>query len=84
MEKTIIARTIEGQEFLYSLKSAHGVAKAKATEVCEVLNSLRWKLQPGEVWHIYTVDDWEKAFYIAEDQRFVYHRGGGITERCIG
>ena len=84
MERTVIAKTREGSEFIYSAKSAHGVAKAKADEVCTVLNNLRWKLSDGEVWHIYTVDEYDTAYYVADNKRFIYHRGGGISERCIG
>lgn len=84
MERTIIARTMQGSEFIYSTKSAHGVAKAKAAEVCSVLNNLRWKLSDGEVWHIYTVDEYDTAYYVADSKKFIYHRGGGITERCSG
>lgn len=84
MEKTILAKAIKGREYVYSIASVHGVARAKAAEVCSVLNSLRWHLLPGEVWHVYTVDAYDAAYAVADLRRFIYHRGGGITETQKG
>ena len=76
----IVAKTYEGQEFLYSRKSAHRVSERSAQLICDVLNENRWTLKDGQKWHVYEIADWEVDFCGAAYQSFV-RRNGGLYEK---
>lgn len=77
---TVLAKSVEGQEFLYSASSAHKVAKAAVGKVCEALNKLKYNLKEGEVWYKHDVDEYDSAFDYAQTQRFVFCSNGSIRE----
>ena len=71
----ILAKSVKGQEFLYSYQSAHRVAKTRADEICKALNNLGYQLNEGEVWHKHEVDSYDSASVFAENQKFRIYRG---------
>lgn len=71
----VIAIACEGKEFLYRANTAHKVSKASANNICKVLNDARYKLNPGEIWHVFEVSGWENAGIYAETQSFKMYRG---------
>lgn len=77
----MIAKTIEGKEYVYNRNSAHAVSDAGAEEICKVLNEKRWRLhKPEEKWHIYEMGWYEKDYTEAGSQSF-YRRKGVISEK---
>lgn len=75
----ILAKTNVGTEFIYSIKSAHEVSKAKAKVIADTLNEKRYQLKDGEKWHIYEIGIFDSAFAYAETQKFKV-RKNTITE----
>lgn len=71
----VIAIACEGKEFLYRASTAHKVSKASADIICKALNDIRYKLNPGEVWHVYDVSGWENAGIYSETQAFRRYKG---------
>ena len=71
----ILAKTIEGKEFIYNVKSAHAVSQRSAKRIEEFLNSCAWKCKPGEIWHIYEIDQYCSAYDIAQFQSFKIKNG---------
>lgn len=71
----IIAKTIDGKEFMYSRASAHAVSASAAEEICKVLNENAWGIKPGEKWHIYDVGEWELSYMGAAYQKFTRRKG---------
>ena len=39
---TIIAKTIEGKEFIYSKKQSYSVPTSSAKKIAEVMNTVKW------------------------------------------
>ena len=76
----IVAKTIDGKEFIYSAHSAHRAPAKRIKEVLEILNENRYKLKDGEKWWIYEVDQYDDAFYYSENQRFGF-RGEYLVEK---
>lgn len=72
---TILAKSLEGKEFMYSARSAHKVSKASANLIRDNLNSIRYDLKDGEVWYIHEVDGYDNAYYFAENQGFSVYKG---------
>ena len=77
----IIAKSIKGQEFYYSPRTAHRVNARKARKVCDALNACGYMLAENETWYPHEVADWENAAIYAEGQRFTLHADGRITRR---
>lgn len=71
----IIAKSVKGQEFLYSAKSAHKVSEASAKIICNSLNSARYDLKEHEVWFIHDVDKYDTAYEYAMFQSFTRRNG---------
>lgn len=76
----MIAKTMIGQEYIYSRKSAHSVPKSSAKMICEALNRARYQLKDGETWWIYDCEGYEMEFTSAGFQRFARRKGGRIVE----
>lgn len=73
---TILAKAIEGKEFLYNPRSAHEVSKAGADYIVQVLNEYRYQLKDGEVWHVYEIDEYDQIAYVcACGQKFTRRKG---------
>lgn len=75
----ILAKTNEGTEFIYSIKSAHEVSKAKAKTIMDTLNEKRYQLKENEKWYIYEIGMFDSAYGYAETQKFKV-RKNTITE----
>lgn len=73
----IVAKSAKGYEYLYKGETAHKVAKANANKICDKLNELGYKLNPGEVWHVHDVCELDGIpYYYAQDQAFVWGKRG--------
>ena len=72
---TIIAKTRQGSEYLYSAKSAHKVSKASAEYIRDICNKYKYRLNDGEIWHIYDVDMYDNAYDVAQMQHGRVYRG---------
>ena len=71
----IIAKTIEGKEFMYSRTASYSVSKAGANEICKAMNENRYQLKAGEKWHVYDVGAWELEYMGAAYQSFTRRKG---------
>lgn len=71
----IIAKTREGKEYMYYPKSARKVSANSAEKILTVLNSVRWNLYDGQIWHVYDVDEYDAAFSYAQYQKFTIRKG---------
>ena len=71
----IIAKSVKGQEFLYSAKTAHKVSNASANAICKALNDAKFELKEGETWHVHDVDQCDNAYQYAEWQAFTRRNG---------
>lgn len=71
----VLAKSIKGQEFLYSARSAHKVSKASANSICKALNDAGYELKEGEVWHVHQVDKYDNAWVYAHGQEFRVRKG---------
>lgn len=78
----MIAKAPEGQEFIYSRKSAHSVPASSAAKICKALNDARYSLKPGECWHVYDCGAYELDYTAASYQKFSI-RNGRIMEGRI-
>lgn len=52
----VIAKAIKGQEYLYNRNSVLLVPAASAQVICDALNSAKYWLKDGEVWHLFERD----------------------------
>lgn len=73
----ILAKAIKGSEFMYDSKSAHSVSKRSAKKIMDVLNheNVRWTLKENQIWHIYEVDIYDRAYDFAVTQKFTIRNG---------
>lgn len=76
----ILAKTIPGKEFIYSVHSAHKVSKASAKTILKIVNEFRFTLKETEIWHLYHIDEYDSAFVIAQRQAFTIRKG--IVKAC--
>lgn len=76
----ILALSVKDQEFFYKARTAHYVSKSQADVICKELNRLEYKLEPGMVWHIHQVDEYDSAYDFANCQKF-YIRNGYLKEK---
>lgn len=77
----IIAKTIEGKEYVYSRKSSYSVSKAGADAICKAMNENRYQLKAGEKWHVYEVGDWELDYMSAGYQQLTRRKGSVYVKR---
>ena len=75
----MIAKALEGQEFLYNPNTAHEVPKSSAKAICAALNEAGYKLKPGEVWHVYDCDEYTRRWTNAGALAFA-KRNGYVVE----
>ncbi len=77
----ILAKTIAGNEFIYSASSAHKVNAKNAEKIASCLNQVGFLLKGDEIWHVYEVEDWENAYLYAETQSFYFTKSGSLRRR---
>lgn len=75
---TIVAQAHKGQEYMYTVNTAHKVSADKATKIAELLNQANYMLKDGMVWWVYDVDKYDTAYDYAQFQRFEYGKRGLI------
>ena len=63
MKMLVLAKTITGKEFVYSVSSARKVSKASANTIYKIANDNKYLLKDGECWHVYDVDQYDNAYY---------------------
>lgn len=56
--KKIIAKTTTGTEYIYSRLVTYQASKTSADIICKAMNMAGYNLNPGEKWHVYSVDDY--------------------------
>ena len=67
----ILAKTTEGAEYLYSVRSAHKVSARSGQQIADALNKAGYQLErPGEKWHLYDVDEYDTAYDMGLYQSF--------------
>ena len=77
----VVAKSIEGAEYMYSAKSAHQVNGLSVQKMCEFLNKQCFNLREHEVWHPHDVGPYENAYAYGAIQVFEKKRNGQIVEK---
>ena len=79
----VLAKTIQGREFMYSARSARKVSARSAQYILDIVNQHGFLLdkEKGEIWHIYDVDQYDAAYDYAQYQAFTV-RKGVVTARA--
>ena len=72
---TILARTVKGKEFIYSIASAHKVPKVSAQKICDALNKAQYGITPEQAWFKYEIDQYDSAYDYAKTQSFRIYKG---------
>lgn len=81
----IVAKSAKGYEYLYKGETAHKVAKANAYKICDKLNELGYQLDPGEVWHVHDICEYDAIPYdYALSQTFVWGKRGLYRKAARG
>ena len=78
----IIAKTIKGQEFMYSASSAGKVSNASADKICAIVNEHKTMLgaKENEYFKVYEIDRYSKAWDFAQFRAYTI-RNGVVTVR---
>lgn len=77
----VLAKSVDGQEFMYSPRSAHKVPASRAAAIRDALNGIRYDLNDGQVWHLHEIDKYDAAYDFAEMQKFHINKSGALVER---
>lgn len=77
----IVALAKKGAEFMYRSATAHAVPEKRAAEIAAALNLVNYKTDPGLVWYVYDVDQYDDAFQVAVEQKFFF-RDGSLCEKA--
>jgi len=75
MKSHFIAIAPQGAEFMYKLSSAILVPSKSAEAIRDYLNSIKYQIKAGEVWHIYTNDFYTDSRIEKEIKSFSPKRG---------
>ena len=79
----IVAKSVNGKEFLYSARSAHQVKGLTAEKMAEFLNAQKHDLKADEVWHVHEVGPYDNAYGYGAIQMFERKRNGQIVKRGV-
>jgi hypothetical protein len=62
---------------MYNPRSARAVSARSAAAILEIVNKHNFQIDPekSEVWHVYDVDQWDRAYEIAQYQKFTIRNG---------
>lgn len=71
----VIAKSVQGHEFMYNAASARKVSERSAKTILNVLNEKRYLLKDGEIWHIHDVDSYDNAYHYAQSRAFRIRNG---------
>lgn len=61
---TVIAKSIKGQEYLYSQRDIYLVSKASAKLAAETLNKNNWNLKDNQTWFIHELSEYELQWLV--------------------
>lgn len=75
----VLAKAFKGSEFYYNWKTAHKVSKKNAAKIRDELNRVGFELDQDTIWHIYNVDEYDRAYSVGETRSFRI-RSGKIVE----
>lgn len=70
MTQKFIAIANKGQEFSFKRSSMIAVPSSSAKKIADVLTDIRYKLNEGEVWHVYDNDYYYNDYIGSEIRRF--------------
>jgi hypothetical protein len=62
--KKLIAKTIDGKEFLHTKKNTF-FASANAKKIADILNKSKYDIKTGEKWYVYDYD-YMQQFYTTQ------------------
>lgn len=79
----VVAKSVEGAEYMYSAKSAHQVKGMTAQKMCDFLNKQKHDLREHEVWHVHDVGPYDNAYGYGAIQIFERKRNGQIVKRGV-
>lgn len=72
----IVAKAMEGKEFLYNAKSAHKVSERSSKIIVDILNNVKYDLKENETWFAYDIDEYDvRPYEYALSQRFTIRNG---------
>lgn len=72
----VLAKTIKGQEYMYNARSARQVSERSAKVILDIVNEYRFLLNnENEIWHVYDVDRYDRAYDYAQFQKFTIRNG---------
>lgn len=73
----IIAKTIQGKEFMYKPPTARKVSARSAEVILKVVNEHKAILgaAENEIFHIYDIDEYDTAYFYASRQAFLIRNG---------
>ena len=71
----VIAKTRKGSEYCYNAASARKVSERSAQRILDIVNEMKWRLNDGEIWHIYDVNQYDRAYDYAQYQSFTIRKG---------
>lgn len=79
----VVAKSVEGAEYMYSAKSAHQVKGLTVQKMCDFLNEQKHDLKSHEVWHVHDVGPYDNAYGYSAIQIFERKRNGQIVKRGV-
>lgn len=79
----VVAKSVEGAEYMYSAKSAHQVKGMTAQKMCDFLNKQKHDLREHEVWFVHDVGPYDNAYGYGAIQMFEKNRNGQIVKKGV-
>lgn len=79
MQKYFVAIAVKGKEFLYKSSSMIAVPNSRANDVKDTLNSNKYLIKDGEIWHVYE-NDWYTNKMITKEITQVRKKGFTIKK----
>lgn len=70
MTGKFIARSIKGQEFMFSTASMIAVPESSASKIADALNRIGYELKAGETWHVHNNDGYYNSMIDREIKRY--------------
>lgn len=77
--KKLIAKTRIGTEYIHSKRNAF-FASANAQKIVDILNENGYKLNDGEMWHVYDFDFSQESYVF---ERIYIAKGGAVKAARI-
>lgn len=77
----VVAKSVEGAEYMYIARSAHQVKGLSAEKMCKFLNKQKHDLREHEVWHVHDVGPYDNAYSYGAIQWFEKKRNGQVVRK---